>query len=93
MFQTIKLASKLGKLEKRISKIVGKKNVESFLSKRKGLGKTRERKIIEYAYKKPKSTERRINRINKALDVAPYAATGTASVGAGLFLSRKDDKI
>jgi len=67
MFQTIKLASKLDKLEKRISKLVGKKNVESFLSKRKGLGKTRERKIIEYAYKKPKSTERRINRINKIM--------------------------
>ena len=93
MFQAIKLASKLDKLEKRISKVVGKKNVKNFLSKRKGLGKSRERKILEYTYKKPKSTERRINRINKALDVAPYAATGVASVGAGLFLSRKDDKI
>ena len=93
MFQAIKLASQLNKLEKRISKIVGKKNVENFLSKRKGLGKSREYKIIKYAFNKPKSTKRRIDRINKALDIAPYAATGAASVGAGLFLSRKDDKI
>ena len=48
-------------------------------------------KIAKYIADKPESALRRIKRINKALDVAPYA--GAAGVGAlGLsFLNRKDE--
>ena len=74
-------------LRKRIEKIVGKKRVESFLDKRKGLGKSRGSKIVDYAWRKPASTKRRVKRINTALDVAPYAATGAGAVGIMSMMS------
>jgi len=77
----------LSKLEKRISNIIGQKRVDKFLGKRKGLGKSRGRKITEYAWNKPGSTKRRIKRINTALDVAPYAATGAGAVGIMSMMS------
>jgi len=77
----------LDKLEKRIGNIIGHKRVEKFLGKRKGLGKSRSRKIIDYAWKKPDSTKRRIKRINTALDVAPYAATGAGAIGVMSMMS------
>ena len=77
----------LSKLTERISKIIGEKRVDKFLSKRKGLGKSRGFKIIDYAWRKPASTQRRIKRINTALDVAPYVATGAATVGIVSMMS------
>ena len=43
--------------------------------------------IIDYTVKKPKSAKRRIKRINKALDVAPYAAVASAAFGTGAVIS------
>ena len=77
----------LSKLSERISKIIGEKRVDKFLSKRKGLGKSRGYKIADYAWRKPASTQRRIKRINVALDVAPYVATGAATVGIVSMMS------
>ena len=82
---------KAAKLQDRISKIVGEKRVEKFLSTRKGLGKTRNMKIGQYISDKPKSALRRIKRINKAIDSAPYVgAAGAGAVGIS-FLNKKDD--
>ena len=79
------------KLVKRIEKIVGKKRVESFLDKRKGLGKSRGHKIGQYIVNKPASTLRRIKKINKAIDAAPYVgAAGAGAVGIS-FLKGKDE--
>jgi len=75
------------KLEKRISNIIGQKRVDKFLGKRKGLGKSRSRRITEYAWNKPESTKRRVKRINTALDIAPYAATGAGAVGIMSMMS------
>ena len=83
-FSAIKDLSNLGD---RISKIIGEKRVVSFMKKRKGLGKSYGRKITDYAWKKPESTKRRIKRINKALDIAPYAATGGATLTLASMLS------
>ena len=82
----------LSKLTDRIGKIVGEKRVDKFLSKRKGLGKSRGHKIVDYAWRKPASTQRRIKRINTALDVAPYAATGAAAVGIASMMSSGKNK-
>jgi len=92
MIKAAKAMWEVGKLIKRGSKIVGDKNLEKFLTKRKGLGKSYSQKIAEYAWKKPDSTLRRVNRINKVLDASPYIATGAAAVGTGVFLSRPKNK-
>jgi len=92
MFQAGKAIWQLSKLSKRAGKIVGEKNVTKFLNKRKGLGKSRETKIGQYAINKPASTMRRVAKINKALDASPYVATGAAAVGTGYFLNRKDEE-
>ena len=82
---------KTAKLQTRIGKIIGEKNVDKFLSKKKGLGKSRQMKIAKYIADKPESALRRIKRINKALDVAPYAgAAGAGALGIS-FLNRKDE--
>ena len=82
---------KAAKLQDRIGKIVGEKRLEKFLSKRKGLGKTRNMKIGQYISDKPKSALRRIKRINKAIDAAPYVgAAGAGAVGIS-FLKGKDE--
>ena len=75
------------KLAKRFEGIFGKKTVDKFLDKRKGLGPTRASKIGKYAWKKPESTKRRVKRINKALDIAPYAATGAGTLAIASMLS------
>ena len=75
------------KLSKRFEGIFGKKTVDKFLDKRKGLGPTRVSKIGKYAWKKPESTKRRVKKINKALDIAPYAATGGATLTLASMLS------
>ena len=75
------------KLVKRFEGIFGKKTVDKFLDKRKGLGPTRASKIGKYAWKKPESTKRRVKRINKALDIAPYAATGAGTLAIASMLS------
>jgi len=82
----------LSQLEKRFSKLLGQKRVDKFLTKRKGLGKSRGHKIVDYAWRKPASTQRRIKRINTALDVAPYAATGAAAVGIASMMSSGKNK-
>ena len=92
MIKAAKAIFEVGKLIKRGSKIVGDKNLEKFLTKRKGLGKSYSHKIAEYAWKKPDSTLRRVKRINKVLDASPYIATGAAAVGTGVFLSRPKNK-
>ena len=83
------------KLADRIEKIVGAKRLNKFLGKRKGLGRSRSGKIADYAIRKPASTERRLKRINTALNVAPYVATGAATLGIASLLSgpsKKDKK-
>jgi|TARA_R100001463_G_scaffold36929_1_gene79467 hypothetical protein len=75
------------KLIKRFEGIFGEKTVNKFLDKRKGLGPTRASKIGKYAWKKPDSTKRRVKRINTALDVAPYAATGAGAIGVMSMMS------
>lgn len=75
------------KLVKRFEGIFGKKTVDKFLDKRKGLGPTRASKIGKYAWKKPESTKRRVKKINKALDIAPYAATGAGTLAIASMLS------
>ena len=77
----------LSQLEKRFSKIFGQKRVDKYLTKRKGLGKSRGHKIVDYAWRKPESTQRRIKRINTALDVAPYVATGAGAVAIMSMMS------
>jgi hypothetical protein len=77
----------LSKLTERIGKIFGEKRVDKFLLKRKGLGKSRGHKIVDYAWRKPASTQRRIKRINTALNVAPYVATGAGAVGIMSMMS------
>ena len=92
MIKAAKALWEVGKLIKRGNKIVGEKNLEKFLTKRKGLGKSYAHKIANYATKKPDSTIRRVKRINKVLDASPYVATGAAAVGTGYYLNRQDDK-
>ncbi len=77
----------VGRLVERFEKIFGKNTVDKFLDKRKGLGPTRASKIGKYAWKKPESTKRRVKRINKALDIAPYAATGAGTLAIASMLS------
>ena len=77
----------VGRLVERFEKIFGKKTVDKFLDKRKGLGPTRASKIGKYAWKKPESTKRRVKKINKALDIAPYAATGAGTLAIASMLS------
>ena len=75
------------KLIKRFEGIFGEKTVNKFLDKRKGLGPTRASKIGKYAWKKPDSTKRRVKRINTALDVATYEATGAGAIGVMSMMS------
>lgn len=84
----------VGRLVERFENIFGKKTVDKFLNKRKGLGPTRASKIGKYAWKKPESTKRRVKRINKALDIAPYAATGAGTLAIASMLSgnKKENK-
>lgn len=84
----------VGRLVERFENIFGKKTVDKFLDKRKGLGPTRASKIGKYAWKKPESTKRRVKRINKALDIAPYAATGAGTLAIASMLSgnKKENK-
>ena len=83
----------VGKLVKRFEGILGKKTVDKFMDSRKGLGKTRASKIGKYAWRKPASTKRRVKRINTALDVAPYAATGAGAVAImGMMSGDKNNK-
>jgi hypothetical protein len=77
----------VAKLSDRIEKIIGKRNLEKFLDKRKGLGRSRTSKIADYAVRKPASTLRRVKRINTALDVAPYVATGAGAVAIMSMMS------
>ena len=90
MINTVKATYALFKLGNRVDKIIGKKNanrLSKFLGKRKGLGT----KIVNYTTKKPASTLRRIKKINKALDAAPYVgAAGAGAVGIS-FLKGKDE--
>ena len=74
-------------LQERISNIIGEKRVESFMKKRKGLGKSMRSKIGDYVWRKPESTKRRVKRINKALDSAPYVATGAGTLAIASMLS------
>ena len=76
MIKSISALNDLRKLSNRIEKIIGKKRLESFMDKRKGLGKSKGHKIVQYTMDKPASAKRRIRRINKAIDAAPYVATG-----------------
>ena len=92
MIKAAKAIWEVRKLIKRGNKVIGEKNLEKFLTKRKGLGKSYAHKIAEYTWKKPDSTLRRVNRINKVLDASPYIATGAAAVGTGVFLSRPKNK-
>ncbi len=87
MINKFKAMKELSQLESRISKIIGQKRVDKFLGKRKGLGKSRGYKIADYAWRKPESTKRRIKRINTALDIAPYAATGAGAVAIMSMMS------
>jgi hypothetical protein len=87
MINKFKAMKELSQLESRISKIIGQKRVDKFLGKRKGLGKSRGYKIADYAWRKPESTKRRIKRINTALNVAPYAATGAGAVAIMSMMS------
>jgi len=77
----------VGRLIERFEKIFGEKRVDNFLSKRKGLGQTRRNKIASYAWRKPESTKRRVKRINKGLDAAPYVATGAGTLAIASMLS------
>jgi|TARA_B100000085_G_scaffold275799_1_gene294114 predicted HAD superfamily phosphohydrolase len=87
MIKKFGVLGEVDKLVERIEGIFGKKTVEKFLDKRKGLGRSRKVKIAQYAWKKPESTKRRVKRINKALDIAPYAATGAGTLAIASMLS------
>ena len=95
MITTFKAFNKLSKLNTRLEKIVGEKRLNKFLGKRKGLGKTRTQKIADYTARKPKSTIRRVNKINTFLDSAPFVAgtTGAGLISAGTisYLKGKDE--
>ena len=86
--------SDVDKLVQRFENIFGEKRVNNFLSKRKGLGSPRRNKIASYAWRKPESTKRRVKRINKALDAAPYVATGAGTLTIASMLSgnKKENK-
>ena len=79
VIQQVKAITALGKLGFRLEKIIGEKRLDKILSKRKGLGKTRAVKMGNYALKKPKSTLRRVKRINKVLDYGPGIVVGGAA--------------
>jgi len=87
MIQAGKALWGVGKLADRIEKSIGKKNLNKFLDKRKGLGRTRRGKIADYAIRKPGSTLRRVKRINTGLDAAPYVATGAGAVAIMSMMS------
>lgn len=95
MITTLKAFNELGKLGTRLEKIVGEKKLNKFLGKRKGLGKTRMQKVVQYTAKKPKSTLRRVKKINTFLDNAPFVAgtTGAGLISAGTisYLKGKDE--
>lgn len=92
VIQHVKAITALGKLGFRLEKIIGEKRLTKILSKRKGLGKTRAFKMANYALKKPKSTLRRVKRVNTALNVAPYVATAGAAFGTGAAISSYNKK-
>ena len=48
MIKTFGALNELRKLGTRIEKIVGKKRLDSFINKRKGLGKSKGHKIVQY---------------------------------------------
>tara|TARA_R110002012_G_scaffold69166_1_gene179101 strand:- start:480 stop:767 length:288 start_codon:yes stop_codon:yes gene_type:complete len=87
MIKTFGALNELRKLGTRIEKIVGKKRLDSFINKRKGLGKSKGHKIVQYTMDKPSSAKRRIARIHKGLDAAPYVATGGATLTVASMLS------
>ena len=89
MIDKAKAFSAVYKLGNRIEKIIGEKKMDKLLSSRKGLGKTRGVKIFNYSLKKPKSTLRRVKKINTALDLAPSVAVGSSIVGIGALMSSK----
>lgn len=91
MIDKAKAFSAVYKLGNRIEKIIGEKKMDKLLSSRKGLGKTRGIKIFNYSLKKPKSTLRRVKKINKALDLAPSVAVGSSIVGIGALMSSKNN--
>ena len=91
MIDKAKAFSAIYKLGNRIEKIIGEKKMDKLLSSRKGLGKTRGIKIFNYSLKKPKSTLRRVKKINKALDLAPSVAVGSSIVGIGALMSSKNN--
>jgi len=91
MIKSISALNDLRKLSNRIEKIIGKKRLESFMDKRKGLGKSKGHKIVQYTMDKPASAKRRIRRINKAIDAAPYVATGGATLGIASILSSNNN--
>jgi hypothetical protein len=90
MIDKAKAFSAIYKLGNRIEKIIGEKKMDKLLSSRKGLGKTRGIKIFNYSLKKPKSTLRRVKKINTALDLAPSVAVGSSIVGIGALMSSKN---
>tara|TARA_R100000808_G_scaffold22587_1_gene49230 strand:- start:1164 stop:1454 length:291 start_codon:yes stop_codon:yes gene_type:complete len=77
----------VSKLADRVEKIIGKKRLNKFLDKRKGLGRSRRSKIADYALRKPASTKRRVKRINTALDAAPYVGTAAGAVAIMSMMS------
>ena len=90
MIDKAKAFSAIYKLGNRIEKIIGEKKMDKLLSSgRKGLGKNRGTKIFNYGLKKPKSTLRRVKKINTALDLAPSVAVGSSIVGIGALMSSK----
>jgi len=89
MINKAKAFSAVYKLGNRVEKIIGEKKMDKLLSARKGLGKTRGIKIFNYSLKKPKSTLRRVKKINTALDLAPSVAVGSSIVGIGALMSSK----
>ena len=91
MIKSISALNDLRKLGNRIEKIVGKKKVETFLNKRKGLGKSKGHKVFQYTMSKPASAKRRIRRINKTLDAAPFVATGGATLAVASMLSSNNN--
>ena len=90
MITKAKAFSAIYKLGNRVEKIIGEKKMDKLLSSRKGLGKNRGTKIFNYSLKKPKSTLRRVKKINTALDLAPSVAVGSSIVGIGALMSSRN---
>ena len=85
LFSKASALKDLYKLTKRVDKFIPKKVANKIEKSPKAQKKVLD--IIDYTVKKPKSAKRRIKRINKALDVAPYAAVASAAFGTGAVIS------